>query len=85
MVQLKTRDVAPVRPFLTDLSDAEIVLGKLAARLIPVIGLAGCTLPVLANASLLGGIDPQALTGVFLITIRAAIFTGNAPRPGSAP
>jgi ABC-type transport system involved in multi-copper enzyme maturation permease subunit len=59
---------------LTDLSDAEIVLGKLAARLIPVIGLAGCTLPVLAIAGLLGGIDLQALTGVFLITISAAIF-----------
>ena len=59
---------------LTDLSDAEIVLGKLAARLVPVIGLAGCTLPVLAIGSLLGGIDPQALTGVFLITISVAIF-----------
>ncbi len=59
---------------LTDLSDAEIVLGKLGARLVPVIGLACCTLPVLAIASLLGGIDPQDLMGVFLITIGAAIF-----------
>ena len=59
---------------LTDLSDAEIVMGKLAARLVLVIGLAGCTLPILAISSLLGGIDPEALTGVFLITISAAIF-----------
>ena len=43
----------------TDLSDAEIVLGKLAARLLPVLGLVGCTWPVLAITSLLGGIDPR--------------------------
>ena len=33
---------------VTDLSDAEIVLGKLAARLVPVLGLVACSLPVLA-------------------------------------
>ncbi len=59
---------------LTDLSDAEIVAGKLAARLVPVIGLVCCALPVLAIATLLGGIDPQALAGVFLITVSVAIF-----------
>ena len=45
----------------TDLSDPEIVLGKLAARLLPVLGLVACSWPVLALSSLLGGIDPQAL------------------------
>jgi len=59
---------------LTDLSDAEIVLGKLAARLVPVIGLVCCSLPVLALATLLGGIDPRDLTGVFLITASAAVI-----------
>jgi ABC-type transport system involved in multi-copper enzyme maturation permease subunit len=59
---------------LTDLSDAEIVLGKLGARLVPVIGLVCCALPVLAIATLLGGIDPQALAGLFLITVGVAIF-----------
>ena len=45
----------------TDLSDAEIVLGKLAARLLPVLGLVACSWPVLALSSLLGGIDLLAL------------------------
>ena len=39
----------------TDLSDTEIVLGKLGARLLPVMGLVACTWPVLAISSLLGG------------------------------
>jgi ABC-type transport system involved in multi-copper enzyme maturation permease subunit len=59
----------------TDLSDTEIVLGKLAARLVPVVGLVCCTLPVLALATLLGGIDPEAVTGVFLITTSMAVFS----------
>src|SRR5579871_6183697 len=47
----------------TDLSDAEIVLGKLGVRLVPVLGLIACVLPVMALASLLGGIDPLAQIG----------------------
>src|SRR5689334_23069700 len=39
---------------VTDLTDAEIVLGKLAARLVPVIGLIACTLPVTALGTLMG-------------------------------
>src|SRR5262245_46795997 len=46
---------------VTDLSSAEVVLGKLAARLVPVLGLVGCSLPVLALTSLLGGVDLIAL------------------------
>ena len=42
----------------TDLSNAEIVLGKLGVRLIPVLGLIACLLPLSALTSLLGGIDP---------------------------
>ena len=57
----------------TDLSDSEIVLGKLAARLLPVLGLVGCTWPVLAIASLLGGIDPFALTLAFAVVIAVAV------------
>ena len=41
----------------TDLSNAEIVLGKLGVRLIPVLGLIAAALPVVALAGLLGGID----------------------------
>ncbi len=33
---------------MTDLADFEIVLGKLAARLVPVVGLVACTLPMTA-------------------------------------
>ena len=49
--------------FATDLSDAEIVLGKLAARLVPVLGLILCATPVLSIAALFGGIDPVGLVG----------------------
>ncbi len=59
---------------MTDLSDAEIVLGKLAARLLPVLGLVACTWPVMAISSLLGGIDPIALTLAFCIIVAVAIF-----------
>lgn len=58
----------------TDLSNAEIVLGKLAARLVPVIGAIFCALPVMALATLLGGVDPVALSGAFLVTLCVAIL-----------
>ena len=59
---------------VTDLSDAEIVLGKLGVRLIPVLGLIACVLRVVALASLLGGIDPLALVGSFLTAIGCAVL-----------
>jgi ABC-type transport system involved in multi-copper enzyme maturation permease subunit len=57
---------------ITGLSDAELVLGKLAARLVPVVGLVGCALPVLALGSLLGGIDPASLAGALAVTVAVA-------------
>jgi hypothetical protein len=39
----------------TDLSDSEIVLGKLGSRLAPILGVLACGLPVTALAALLGG------------------------------
>ena len=59
---------------VTELSDAEIVLGKLAARLLPILGLVACTWPVLAICSLLGGIDPTALTLAFAIILAVALL-----------
>jgi ABC-type transport system involved in multi-copper enzyme maturation permease subunit len=59
---------------LTDLSSAEIVLGKLAARLVPVLGLVLCALPVLALCVLLGGLDPSALLGALLVTLGLAVL-----------
>src|SRR5580693_709624 len=58
----------------TDLSDSEIVLGKLASRLLPVLGLVACSWPVLSICSLLGGIDPTALTLAFAIILAAALL-----------
>ena len=58
----------------TDLSNTEIVLGKLAARLIPVFGLIVCLLPLFALTSLLGGIDPTALFGSFLTSVGCAVL-----------
>ncbi len=57
---------------VTDLSDDEIVLGKLAARLTPVLMVLASGVPVLALAGLLGGIDPGALLGSFLVTVGTA-------------
>ncbi len=57
----------------TDLSNAEIVLGKLGVRLIPVLSLIACVVPVIALSSLLGGIVPLALIGSFLVTIGCAV------------
>ena len=59
---------------VTDLSNAEIILGKLAARLIPVLGLTASALPALALGTLLGGVDPMALTGAFLISLGITAF-----------
>ncbi len=59
---------------MTDLSAAEIVLGKLAARLTPVLAMVACTLPVLELVSLLGGVDPTALLGGFAVAVGVAVL-----------
>lgn len=59
---------------ITDLADAEIVLGKLLAHICPLVGLLSCALPVMALGTLLGGIDPWALTGASLISLGTACF-----------
>ena len=58
----------------TDLSDSEIVLGKLAARLAPVFGLVLCGWPVMAMATMLGGIDPDALLGSLFVSLAIAVL-----------
>ncbi len=59
---------------VTDLSNAEIVLGKLSVRLVPVLGLIACSLPVAALGGLLGGVDPTALLGSFLTAVGCAFL-----------
>jgi ABC-type transport system involved in multi-copper enzyme maturation permease subunit len=58
---------------VTDLTDHEVVLGKLAARLVPILNLVACALPVTALGTLLGGIDPMGLTGSVLIVAGVAL------------
>jgi ABC-type transport system involved in multi-copper enzyme maturation permease subunit len=60
--------------FATDLSDAEIVLGKLAARLVPVIGMILSVAPVLAIATLFGGVGPVELVGTLLVLLSCGTF-----------
>ncbi len=59
---------------VTDLTDGEIVLGKLGSRLAPVFGLVACGLPVAALAGLLGGVDFGALAGSFAVTLALAVL-----------
>jgi hypothetical protein len=59
---------------MTDLTSAEIVLGKLAARLVPVVGMVLCGVPFLALGTLLGGIDPASVLGLLLVTVGAAVL-----------
>lgn len=58
----------------TDLSDAEIVLGKLAVRLVPVLGLIACSLTTMVISTLLGGVDPARITGAILVTVGVAVL-----------
>ena len=59
---------------VTDLSDTEIILGTLAARLAPVVGLIVCAVPVTALAALLGGIDSAALAGALVVSLSLALL-----------
>jgi len=59
---------------VTDLSDGEIVLGKLGARLAPIIGLIACSVPVAALATLLGGVEFSAIIGLFVVSVSLAVL-----------
>lgn len=62
-------------PFLltTTLSDHEIVLGKLAARLAFTVMILLAGLPVLALMQVMGGVDPQLLAAGFVATAATLI------------
>lgn len=59
---------------VTDLSDVEIVLGKLFARFAPMIGVIACGVPVAALGGLLGGIEFGALAGAFAVSLALALL-----------
>jgi ABC-type transport system involved in multi-copper enzyme maturation permease subunit len=58
----------------TQLTNAEIVLGKLASNLVVVLGVIFCTLPVLAITFALGGVDPQAIVHGTLVIVGVAVL-----------
>ena len=59
---------------VTDLSDAEIVLGRFASRLATVLGVVACGLPVLAIAATLGGVDPGDALGGSMVIVGVAVL-----------
>jgi hypothetical protein len=61
----------------SDLSSREILLGKLFARLWPILGTMIAMLPVVSFATLLGGVDPAMLFGSFLVCCAVAICTST--------
>lgn len=60
----------------SQLSSADIILGKLSARLIHVVLIVAAGVPVLSIAMLLGGIGPGALVCVMLITLSTLAAAG---------
>jgi ABC-type transport system involved in multi-copper enzyme maturation permease subunit len=63
--------------FTTHLSDGEIVLGKLAARLAHLTLLLVAGLPILGLAQFLGGIDPNWVLGGFAATLATMLSMGS--------
>src|SRR5262245_49044704 len=59
---------------VTDLTSTEIVVGKLASRLVPTFGLIMCALPAMSLGTLLGGVDPRDLMGAFLLNLGVAVL-----------
>ena len=66
---------------VTDLSDAEIVLGKLAARLVPVIGLIVCSLPAVARAEKITITNtlPNTQIVVHIVAVHKGVVTREQP------
>jgi ABC-type transport system involved in multi-copper enzyme maturation permease subunit len=59
--------------FATDLTNREIVFGKLIARLMSIGYLVLAGLPILASAMLMGGIAPEQLVAIFVITLSTMV------------
>jgi len=58
----------------TDLSDAEIVLGRFASLMVTVVGVVACGLPTLAITASLGGVDPGEAVGGTLVVVGVAVL-----------
>jgi ABC-type transport system involved in multi-copper enzyme maturation permease subunit len=62
---------------LTDMTDAEIVLGKLLGSLLPIALTLLGMLPVLALLLLLGGINPAQVLNAWLVLLATAVAAGS--------
>ena len=59
---------------VTQLSNREIILGKLAVRLTSVLMLIAASFPMVAISLLLGGVDPVQLLGAFMVIVGTAVL-----------
>ena len=59
---------------VTDLSDVEIVLGRLASRMVTVLGVIACGLPVLAILTAFGGVDPVEIATGTMVIVGVAVM-----------
>lgn len=62
--------------FTTKLNDREIVLGKLASRLVLGLQLLFCVLPVVSIMQLFGGVDLKMAVGAYIAMLFACIYAG---------
>ncbi|MEX1223178.1 MAG: ABC transporter permease subunit [Pirellulales bacterium] len=62
---------------MTDLSNGELVLGKLAASLLNVLVLLVAGLPLFCAMVLLGGVDLHQILRVFVVTLLTAVVAGS--------
>jgi ABC-type transport system involved in multi-copper enzyme maturation permease subunit len=63
--------------YICGITNREIVIGKLAARMLQVFGLLLTGLPVLGLLQLLGGVDPNLVIAGFLMTTLFALTLGS--------
>ncbi|REJ70007.1 MAG: hypothetical protein DWQ31_01960 [Planctomycetota bacterium] len=61
----------------TDLSNRELVLGRLAASLLTVLMLLFASLPLFFAMTLLGGVEIAQVLGMFCVTVAAAVAAGS--------
>src|SRR5205814_8192917 len=59
---------------ISGVSPAEIVVGTLCARLLTVLATVLCVVPVLALGSHLGGIPPESLVRLEVVTLGCAVL-----------
>ena len=62
---------------MTELSNFELVVGKLCASLLTVIVLLLAALPVFMSLLLVGGVNVSQILGVFAVTIASAVAVGS--------